>query len=335
MADNSSAGTSVALPVLDPGLVPVSPAKATAEELLDSFMRSRSERTNRAYRQDLEGFQTWLLSQGVAVETMDDTARFLLAGGQGGANGLALKYQTFLREQGLAPSSINRKMSALKSLVRQANLLGMVPWTLIVTRLKAKAYRDTRGPGIDNYRKMLELTRSRKDPKGIRDYAILSTLYSLALRRSELVNTSLEDLDLQAGALSIIGKGDTQRTKLTLPEPTKRALVAWLEVRGNGLGPLFCGIDKGGNLKGGLTGNGLYHIIKDLGKRVGITTRVHGIRHLACTQAVRAASAADLDISTVLQFSRHSSLKTLEIYIDNDRDYQGRISALVAMGMEG
>ncbi|MFC1836374.1 tyrosine-type recombinase/integrase [Thermodesulfobacteriota bacterium] len=298
-------------------------------------MNSRSEKTNRAYRQDLETFRAWLLTEGFPVESIDDAARLLLSSGQGAANGLAMKYQTFLRDQGQASSSINRRISALKSLVRQANLLGMVPWTLTVTRLKVKAYRDTRGPGLANYRKMLELTKSRHDPKGVRDYAILSTLYSLALRRSELVDTRLEDLDLEANTLAIIGKGDTQRIRLTLPDPTKQALVAWLDVRGIVPGPLFYGIDKGGNLKGGLTGNGLYHIIKDLGKRIGIETRVHGIRHLACTQAVRAASAADLDISTVLQFSRHASLKTLEIYIDNDRDYQGRISSLVAMGMEG
>src|SRR5208337_214293 len=150
--------------------------------------------------------------------------------------------------------------------------LGMVPWTLTVTRMKAQSYRDTKGPGLHNYRKMLEACRERKDPKGIRDYAILCTLYSLALRRSELVNTCLEHLDLNEGTLSILGKGKTQRIKLTLPELTKIALASWLEVRGTHEGPLFYGIDKRGRLKGALSGNGLYDLIKTLGKKVGIST---------------------------------------------------------------
>jgi integrase/recombinase XerC len=219
--------------------------------------------------------------------------------------------------------------------VKQANLLGMVPWTLTVTRMKAQSYRDTKGPGLHNYRRILEACKDRKDSKGIRDYAILCTLYSLALRRSELVNTDLEHLDVNEGTLSVLGKGKTQRTKLTLPEPTKKALASWIEVRGTQEGPLFYGMDKGGRLKGGLTGNGLYHLVKTLGRGVGITTRVHGVRHTAITQAVRAASAASLDLSKVMQFSRHSSLNVLEIYVDNDRNYQGQISSLVAEGMEG
>lgn len=310
--------------------------RISAADLLSTWWTSRSEKTNRAYRQDIESFRKWLqASEGLPVETVDQAAQIILSVGQGAANRLAQGFQNHLRDSGKAPTSINRTLSALKSMVKQANLLGMVPWTLTVTRMKAESYRDTRGPGLDNYRKMLDACKDRRDTKGIRDYAILCVLYSLALRRSELVTTRLEHLDLNDGTLSILGKGKTQRTKLTLPEPTRKALTAWLEVRGLHEGPLFYGIDKGGTLKGALTGNGLYHLVKTLGKGVGVTTRVHGIRHTAITQAVRAASAASLDLSKVMQFSRHSSLNVLEIYLDNERNYQGQISSLVAVGMEG
>ena len=307
-----------------------------AAELLSTWWNSRSDKTNRAYKQDIESFRTWLHeSEGLPVETVDQAVQVILSAGQGTANRLAQGFQNYLRDSGKAPTSINRTLSALKSMVKQANLLGMVPWTLTLTRMKAQSYRDTKGPGLHNYRKMLEACKDRKDSKGVRDYAILCTLYSLALRRSELVNTRLEHLDLDEGTLSVLGKGKTQRIKLTLPEPTKKALAVWLEVRGLHEGPLFYGIDKGGTLKGGLTGNGLYHLVKTLGKEVGISTRVHGIRHTSITQAVRAASAANLDLSKVMQFSRHSSLNVLEIYLDNERNYQGQISSLVAVGMEG
>jgi integrase/recombinase XerC len=307
-----------------------------AAELLSTWWNSRSEKTNLAYKQDIESFRKWLQhSEGLPVETVDQAAQVILSAGQGIANKLAQGFQNYLRDSGKAPTSINRTLSALKSMVKQANLLGMVPWTLTLTRMKSQCYRDTKGPGLHNYRKMLEVCTDRKDVKGVRDYAVLCTLYSLALRRSELVNTRLGDLDLDEGTLSILGKGKTQRIKLTLPEPTKKALAGWIEIRGLQQGPLFYGIEKGGRLKGALTGNGLYDLIKTLGKKVGINTRVHGIRHTSITQAVRAASAANLDLSKVMQFSRHSSLNVLEIYLDNERNYQGQISSLVAGGMEG
>lgn len=307
-----------------------------AAELLDIWWNSRSEKTNRAYRQDIELFRKWLKeSEGLPVETLDQASQMLLGAGQGFANRLAQGFQNHLRDSGKAPTSINRTLSALKSMVKQANLLGIVPWTLTVTRMKAESYRDTKGPGLDNYRRMLEVCKDRKDAKGIRDYAILCVLYSLALRRSELINTDFEHIDLNEGTLSVLGKGRSQRTKLTLPELTKKSLAAWIEVRGTHPGPLFYGIDKRGRLRGALTGNGLYHLVKTLGREVGIVTRVHGVRHTAITQAVRAASAANLDLSKVLQFSRHSSLNILAIYVDNDRNYQGQISSLVAVGMEG
>ena len=171
----------------------------------------------------------------------------LLSAGQGLANRLAQGFQNYLRDSGKAATSINRTLSALKSMVKQANLLGMVPWTLTVTRMKAQSYRDTKGPGLHNYRMMLEACKDRKDTKGIRDYAILCVLYSLALRRSELVNTHLEHLDLNEGTLNILGKGRTQRTKLTLPEPTKKALAAWLEVRGDSTRPFVLWNRQGRN----------------------------------------------------------------------------------------
>ena len=71
---------------------------------------------------------------------------------------------------------------------------------------------------------MVKKTKGRQDVKGIRDNAILSLMYSLALRRSELINTDLVHLSLGDGdepsTISIIGKGKTQRTKLSIPEPT-------------------------------------------------------------------------------------------------------------------
>ena len=310
--------------------LPITLEIATPEELLDSFLNARSGRTNKAYKQDLESFREWL-----NVDSIDDAAKILLSAGQGPANGLALKYQTHLRDKGLQPSTINRRLTALKSLVKQANTLGLVNWHLSVSSLKSESYRDTAGPGLSNFRRMLSITRSRTDTKGIRDTAIITLLYSLALRRSELVELELAHVDLESRRISIKGKGKTQRTKLTLPEPVVTSLEAWLNVRGTEEGPLFYSVDKGGRFQGRLKGNGLYRIIRRLGKDIGVETRPHGLRHTAITQCCQLAQAANLDLTSVLQFSRHSSLSVLQVYLDKEKDLQGQLATLVAIGAEG
>jgi hypothetical protein len=88
-------------------------------------------------------------------------------------------------------------------------------------------------------------------------------------------------------------------------------------------------------VKGRLNGKGLYRIIRKLGRQVGVETRSHRIRHAAVTQCCKAAAAANLDLSDVLQFSRHASLATLQIYVDKERNLQGKLSTLVAVGAEG
>lgn len=79
--------------------------------------------------------------------------------------------------------------------------------------------------------------------KGVRNVAIICLLFDLALRRAELVSLDLEDVNLQAKALSIVGKGMTQKTSLILPDPTAKTLETWLQVRGDAAGPLFLSLE--------------------------------------------------------------------------------------------
>jgi integrase/recombinase XerC len=88
---------------------------------------------------------------------------------------------------------------------------------------------------------MLDSLAKRKDPKSMRDRALLRCLYDLGLRRAEVLNLDLEDLDLEAGTVAVLGKGRTSKVKLTLPPETRKALEAWIGVRGVAPGPLFTG----------------------------------------------------------------------------------------------
>ena len=203
--------------------------------LVADFLEGRSANTQTAYRADLRAFQSF-----VGACDLDQATAYLLGHGPGEANALALEYRAHLVGQELAANTINRRLASLRSLVKLANTLGLVSWGLQIRNLKAEAYRDTRGPGCGGVTKMMRALADRRGPKAVRDRCIVRLLFDLALRRAEVVSLDVEHVDLATGTLAILGKGRTARVKLTLPDPTQAALVAWLSTRGLEPGPLFC-----------------------------------------------------------------------------------------------
>jgi integrase/recombinase XerC len=295
-----------------------------AGELLSVFLSGRNECTRRAYRQDLDDF-----SRFVGAGKASEAATLLLSRGHGEANALALAWRANLHERRLQAATINRRLAALRSLVQLARTLGIVPWALEVRNVRSESYRDTRGPGLNGVRLLLNEVERGSNAKSVRDRAILRLLYDLGLRRSEVVTLDIGDLDLPAGTVAVLGKGRTQRSVLTIPEPTMVALRAWVETRGDEPGPLFTNLDRAG--KGHrLTGTSLYRIVRRLGEQVGLKVRPHGLRHSAITEACKAAQANGMGLEEVLDFSRHRDVKVLMVYRDRERDVQGQLAALVA-----
>src|SRR5207302_1465260 len=137
--------------------------------------------TRRAYAGDLQDFAAWC-----SAPTAHAAAAQLLAHGHGHANAVALRYRARLLEEGKSPATVNRRLAALRSLVKLARTLGLVAWELDVPGVRSESYRDTRGPGKDGFRKLLAQLERRSDRKGVRDRAILRLLFDLALRRAEV-----------------------------------------------------------------------------------------------------------------------------------------------------
>lgn len=311
----------IAIPYEAPATLP----KIDPQILLDSFLSGKSERTIEAYRRDLQDFQKF-----IGAESEREAARMFLSRSLGEANSIALQYRKQLLERNLQATTVNRRLAALRSLTQMARTLGMIPWTLEVKNQKTEAYRDTRGPGIENFKKILSLTEARGDIKGIRDTAILRVLFDLGLRRGEVTALEVADLDMERKTIQVMGKGRTQKTELTLPLATMTALTEWLKARGDFSGPLFLNLDRARKGDGRISGKSIYRLVRGLGEKIGIKTRPHGIRHSAVTQAVKRAQANGMDLEEVLDFSRHKDVRTLMIYRDRERNVQGKLSELVS-----
>jgi integrase/recombinase XerC len=243
---------------------------------------------------------------------------------------LVLRYRRILTDRGLAPSTINTRLAAIKSLVTYARKVGECQYDLgDVEGVKVETYRDTSGVNPQEYQDLMAVV-DRESVKGMRDYAILRLLWDNALRRGEICQANVGDFDPVGGKLWIIGKGKVQRQPIDLSSHAIAAIRAWLEVRGKykRTDPLFCTLDRA--TKGHrLSGNALYNLVRDTGAAAGIykVMSPHRVRHSAITAALDATNG---DTRRVQKLSRHADLNTLTRYDDNRRHHQGEVTKILA-----
>lgn len=307
--------------------LPAPGAGVTLQRLVQLHLERFSPETRRAYGQDLADFATR-----IGAPDAERAAAALLSRGRGAANALVLEYRTDMSEQGLAPATINRRLSAVRSLVDLGRLLGVVDWEIDVRNVKSERLRDTRGPGRDGYEAMLAVLACRQGPKAIRDRAILHLLFDLALRRAEVVSLDHEHVLLTESKILVRGKGRTERQAVTMPEATRAALAEWIQVRGDDVGPLFLNFDPAKNgTSRRLTGGSVGRMVVQVGRAATLPRRVrpHGLRHAAITEALELTGG---DVRAVARFSRHRRLDTLMVYDDNRQDIAGRVARLLADG---
>jgi integrase/recombinase XerC len=192
-----------------------------------------------------------------------------LALDDGAAHAIADAWRQDKLRRGLSPAAINRSMSALNSFVNSARRYGVTALRLEAKGETSKPYRDTKGPGVRGIQQLLAAARDQDHRKAARDVAIVRLAFGLGLRRGEIASLDVGHADLDAGTLSIMGKGRGEREPLTLPPEIKEALAAWLTWRNAEAkdAPLFICLSTG-QPNERISGSGVYHLIRDqLGKR--------------------------------------------------------------------
>lgn len=144
----------------------------------------------------------------------------------------------------------------------------------------------------------------------IRDNAVIHLFLNSGLRLSELKNLSIDDLRLDNGNFSIIGKGNKERTGY-INDITKKALEEYIRIRNN-FNPknktLF--VSKYGSK---MRSTGIEKIIKKAYKLAKIDDEnycVHTLRHTCATLLYRNGT----DIKTIQELLGHVQIDTTEIY---------------------
>ena len=151
-------------------------------------------------------------------------------------------------------------------------------------------------------------------PKGLRDQAILEVLYASGIRVSELVGLDLPDVNLEAGELRVIGKGDKQRIAL-LGRPAVRALRAYLrngrpaQVQRGATPTRAVFLNRFG---GRLSARSVDTIVRKAGIQAGLAQTVtpHLLRHTFATHMLDGGA----DLRVVQELLGHENIATTQIY---------------------
>ena len=274
-------------------------------DLIASHLRGKSVNTARAYAADFRAFGLFLSAPGAEAVEM------LVTANKAEAFAVVLNWRNQMIEQGLSPATINRRLSALRSVVKLGRMSGVCDWSLEVDNVASESYRDTRGPGVKAIKRMLALAIK----ESARDYLMFRLLFDLGLRRSEVAGLRLIDIcevDDRI-VLMVLGKGKRERVPMTLPDATVKALVGWLQERGQAPGNLFLGMKD----------HTVYDTVAKYAKRINVRCTPHGFRHTAITEAARITGG---DVIKMKKFSRHANVNTLLKYVDNEADHALDIS---------
>lgn len=230
-------------------------------------------------------------------------------------------YLEELTEMGLAVSTIARNISSIRSFHEFTVVEGFAdanPAELIELPKKARKLPEVlNAVEIENIINEADRTQSG----GIRDAAILETLYASGMRVSELTDLEMDRLFFEIGFIRVIGKGNKERL-VPVGEIAQLAIEHYIETaRKEFINPgkpektknrLFL------NQRGGpLTRMSVWNIVNKYAMKAGIKKNVypHIFRHSFATHLLEGGA----DLRAVQEMLGHSSILTTEIYTHVDR----------------
>ena len=265
-----------------------------------------SPRTLEAYRRDVERLVDYTRTKG-GLAPVDITSRMLR------------EFIYHLKDIGLAPSSIRRNISAVRTYFRFLLSDGVVardPSERLETPKRWRTLPDVLT--VDEVTRLIS-SPTLDDPLAFRDRAMLELAYGAGLRVSEWITLGVRDVLLEDKLVRVFGKGSKERlvpigrSAIGAVATYVRELRPKLE-KGAGKGVLFL------NARGEpLTRMGAWKILRKHVDRAGITKDVspHTLRHSFATHLLEGGA----DLRAVQEMLGHADISTTQIYTHVDREY--------------
>ncbi|MEZ5196102.1 MAG: site-specific tyrosine recombinase XerD [Bacteroidales bacterium] len=270
--------------------------------------KSLSENSIGAYMRDIDKFVQYLEIAELKLKPenvkLSDLQAFLV----------------WINKMGLAATSQARIISGIKAFYKYLLVEDVIihnPTELLESPKTGRKLPDTLG--LEEVVKLIDAI-DQSTPEGIRNKALLETLYSCGLRVSELINVKISNLYFNDGFLKVTGKGNKERLVPIGSIALKHIKIYMESVRNN------MEIKKGNsdflflNRRGAkLSRVMIFIIIKNLAEKIGLKKEIspHTFRHSFATHLIEGGA----DLRAVQEMLGHESITTTEIYTHLDREY--------------
>ena len=264
--------------------------------------RNTSELTRKSYSEDLDSLLEFFTDQLGRVPEPSEVSIGILRG-----------YVSYLHECQYARTTIARRLACLRSFFRFCQREGLVDSN------PAKVLRTPRiGRKLPHFLSTEQIATlleapPANEPMGLRDRAILETMYSAGLRVAELVGLNIQDWDRDANVLRVLGKGRKERIA-PVGSYAAKALLAWMEVRNpsekaDAAAASAMFLNRFGKR---LTTRSIGRMLEKYLKQTGLNrlTSPHTLRHSFATHLLDGGA----DLRSVQELLGHKSLTTTQIY---------------------
>ena len=273
--------------------------------LTDSFLdylqyeRNYSEETIKSYREDLRQFEEF------AREEIGDSAPSEVKAE------LVREWIVSLMDRGYTSTSINRKLSSLRSfykfLLRKGEVAVNPLQKITGPKNKKPLPAFLRESDMD---RLLDEVDFGEGFKGCRDHMIIEMFYATGVRLSELIGLDNKDVDFSSSLIKVTGKRNKQRL-IPFGEELKIAMMEYVDVRNEAV-PIrtnaFFVWENGERLSRSIVEN---LVKRNLSKVVTLKKRSpHVLRHTFATTMLN----HDAELGAIKELLGHESLATTEVY---------------------
>lgn len=282
----------------------------------------------------LHGFKAYLmLERGLSENTQEAYLRdihklaeyYMLSGQTGGIQTLDIRFLQrfleFLNELGLGARSQARILSAIKTFYKYLFLEQVImtdPTELLEGPRLPQHIPEVLSP--NEVQRLLAAVDLSTD-HGVRNRAILETLYACGIRVSELCDLQLQYVYPEVGFIKVTGKGNKERVVPIGADALKHIALYTTHVRNRmpviqeGHGHILFLNRRGQRLSRVM----VFHIVRDTAASAGLTKKVspHTLRHSFATHLVEGGA----DLKAVQEMLGHESILTTEIYTHLDNAY--------------
>lgn len=262
--------------------------------------RKYSAHTVKAYARDIESFFEFIIAEFGVLQVSEISYNLIRS------------WIVRLTDEGVGNRSINRKIASLKAYFKFLQKTGEVSQSPLAKHKSLKVKKELQIPfSGDEIDALLSQLGKADDFRSLRDLAMVSLFYATGMRRSELINLQLRDVDFERRSIKVLGKRNKERI-IPLINWVIDILKSYVVSRNENFGSDIDGnlllTNKGENLYDTFVYRTINRYFSEVSQKA--KTSPHMLRHTFATHLLNNGA----DLNAVKELLGHASLASTQVY---------------------